>query len=77
MTRQKKAFELTMFAQFSTQYKNRSRYLQKHVYFFIHQSNQRTFRHLPSTHALPGAPNRKRPEQSFLSRPLSQKPEKN
>ncbi len=41
MTRQKKAFELTMFALFSTQYQNRSRYLQKHVYFFIHQSNQR------------------------------------
>ena len=41
MTRQKKAFELAMFAPFSTQYQNRSRYLQKHVYFFIHQSNQR------------------------------------
>lgn len=41
MTRQKKAFELTMFALFSTQYQNQSRYLQKHVYFFIHQSNQR------------------------------------
>lgn len=35
MTRQKKAFELTMFALFSTQYQNRSRYLQKHVYFLF------------------------------------------
>lgn len=41
MTRQKKAFKLTMFAPSSTQYQNRSRYLQKHAYFFIHQSNQR------------------------------------